>query len=528
MTGARADLLVALRYARGLPRFLRSPVTSAQAEAAFAERLRVRERTFLALLERAVYAQAASPYRALLAHAGIELGDAAELVDEHGLEGALGRLHDAGVYVRLDEFKGRRPIHRHGLELDVRAEDFDNPVVDATLVGTTGGSRGAARRVMTDFEHRTDQAAGHRLFLDVFGAGDPPAAIWRSAPPGTGLTGALGLAKAGLRVERWFALNRVELGPAALKDVGLAGYTILASRLSGTRIPFPEHVPLESPRPIVDWLAAMRAERRPALLVASPSSAVRVCLAAERDGIDVSGTLFRVGGEPYTEGKAEAIARVGARGASSYGMAESGRIGLACATPGAVDDHHVLTSDVALVQRPRIVGSDGHSVEALILTTLRPNAPKLMLNVETDDYGVLERRECGCLLGSLGFSWHLHGVRSYEKLTTEGITFLGSDVIDALEHTLPRRFGGSATDYQLVEHEHGGVQRVTLVVHPSVGEVDEQAAVETLLQALGTGASFKRPMAEIWRGGRTLRVERREPYATGGGKLLPLHVERSA
>jgi hypothetical protein len=33
-------------------------------------------------------------------------------------------------------------------------------------------------------------------------------------------------------------------------------------------------------------------------------------------------------------------------------------------------------------------------------------------------------------------------------------------------------------------------------------------------------------MAAIWRDGRTLRVVRREPYATRTGKILALHVER--
>jgi hypothetical protein len=31
-------------------------------------------------------------------------------------------------------------------------------------------------------------------------------------------------------------------------------------------------------------------------------------------------------------------------------------------------------------------------------------------------------------------------------------------------------------------------------------------------------------MAGIWAEGETLRVERREPYATSSAKILPLHV----
>jgi hypothetical protein len=57
-------------------------------------------------------------------------------------------------------------------------------------------------------------------------------------------------------------------------------------------------------------------------------------------------------------------------------------------------------------------------VPALWLTTLHWRAPKVMVNVESGDYGVLERRRCGCVWDGLGFREHLHTIRSYEKLTT--------------------------------------------------------------------------------------------------------------
>ena len=82
-----------------------------------------------------------------------------------------------------------------------------------------------------------------------------------------------------------------------------------------------------------------------------------------------------------------------------------------------------------------------------------------MINVESDDYGVLVKRDCGCPFGSLGFDQHLHGIRSYDKLTSEGMTFLGGELITLVEEILPARFGGHPTDYQFVEEEEGGLKR---------------------------------------------------------------------
>ncbi len=182
------------------------------------------------------------------------------------------------------------------------------------------------------------------------------------------------------------------------------------------RLPWPEYVPVGEAGRVARWVAEKRRLGTPALLSTTASSGVRAAAAAEALGLDISGALFRLGGEPFTAAKAEAIARTGARAVSNYSMSELGRVGVACASPAALDDLHVTIDHLAVIQRDRLVGTEA-SVPALLYTTLRPNAPKLMLNVESDDYGTLVQRECGCLLGELGFSTHVHSVRSYEKLT---------------------------------------------------------------------------------------------------------------
>jgi len=148
-----------------------------------------------------------------------------------------------------------------------------------------------------------------------------------------------------------------------------------------------------------------------------------------------------------------------------------------------------------------------------------------MLNVESGDYGTLEERDCGCPWGELGLRTHVSGLRSYDKLTSEGVTFMGSILFDILENVLPARFGGGPTDYQFSEEEQDGLPRVSIIASPRLGQLDEPAVIETVLQALRTSQEGGSLMAAHWRQGNTLHVLRREPYTTGSQKVQPLHVQ---
>jgi len=329
-----ADVRAFARYALGLRAYLRHTLTSEECRRQVDELLRTRERALLVILERAVYGHPRSPYRALLRHAGIELGDVQHLVYENGVESTLERLHEEGVYVSLDEFKCRRPIERSGLRLAVRPEDFDSPLIGAAFVGSTGGSTGPRRRVLLDFDHRAHGAIYHRLFLETFDLVDRPVGLWRAAPPGAaGIGTVLGFAKVGKPVERWFSHNRLAPKRGIVKDFVFTAYTVAASRASRMRLPWPEYVPLREARIVARWAAEKRREGMPALLNTTASSGVRVSLAAEELGLDIAGTFFRLGGEPFTAAKAEAIARSGCKAVSNYSMSELGRVGVACAAP---------------------------------------------------------------------------------------------------------------------------------------------------------------------------------------------------
>jgi hypothetical protein len=87
------DLVMGLRLLCRLPAYLRNPLTIAEARTILRRRLERREDDFVELVRRTIYVNRASPYRALLHHAGCEFGDMEGLVRQEGVEGAL---HDAG------------------------------------------------------------------------------------------------------------------------------------------------------------------------------------------------------------------------------------------------------------------------------------------------------------------------------------------------------------------------------------------------------------------------------------------------
>jgi hypothetical protein len=198
---------------------------------------------------------------------------------------------------------------------------------------------------------------------------------------------------------------------------------------------------------------------------------------------------------------------------------------MACGRPSTDDEVHVVSDKVTFLQR-EVVLEGGTRVPALFVTTLRWNAPKVMLNVEIGDYAVFGRRPCGCIWETVGFTEHLSTIRSYEKLTSEGMQFVGADLITLLEDVLPARFGGGPTDYQFVEEERDGLTGVSLVISPSIGPLREDDVRAAVLGGLASRDAAHRMMTALWRDAGTLRVERREPYATNAGKVLAMHVVR--
>lgn len=513
------------RFARGLRGFLRRPITLQDAKATLERRLAERDANFLRLVERGIFGHQTSPYRALLRLARCELGDLRALVRSHGLETALRTLRAAGVYVSYEEFKGLTPIVRGGEVIPVQADAFDNPHLRGYYEAESGGTTGAGVRIMTDLEQLDTKAAQLMLADDAHGLLDAPTAIWFGVLPDVGLNIVLTRARYGRVPERWFTqVMGAALRPSLTNRLATE-YILAMGRLAGVPLPRPQPVPLEEALVIARWAVDAVRRRGQCMLRTQVSRALRVAVAARDAGLDLTGVAITGGGEPPTPGKVRQITESGARWIPGYYTTEADAVGLGCTRPVDGNDLHFLRDHLALIQVSRKVPGWEVNVDAFCFTTLLPTAPKLLLNAETDDYGVIEARACGCPLEALGLTEHLRHVRSFRKLTGEGVTLVGTDMLRIVDEVLPSRFGGSPLDYQVLEEEdERHFTRVTLVVSPRIRLPGEGEVIETVLGALRQGNDAADLARAIWEQAGTWRVKRMEPVWTARGKLMPLHL----
>lgn len=516
------------RFAVGLRAFVRQPLTLEQSRHIIEQRLANRERNFLSIVARAVYGYKQSPYLKLLDAARCEFGDIENMVKAQGIERTLKRLCEAGVYISIEEFKGKQEVVRGTTRFRVRESDFDNPFLLRQFEGTTGGSRGAGSRTSFDFDHITyDQAVYQMCLLDAYGTLGKPVVLWRPIAPGGGPRKVLEYVKMGKIPEKWFSPVRTADVTPSLQSRLATSYMVYMSRLCGADIPAPEYVALDDAVRVARAIGSLVCASGACWVNTGVSQAVRICQAAREANVEVGGAVFLVGGEPVTETKRREIESAGGRVCPRYVFVEAGYAGLGCLNNAVPDDVHLLKDSLALIQRSREVPHAGVSVDAFLFTTLCATAPKILLNLETGDYGVLEERSCGCYLDHLGFGDHLSNIRSFEKLTSQGMTFLGSGLVNLLENVLPARFGGTSIDYQMLEEEDGaGQTHLYVLVSPDVGPVDEHDVESTVLTALSEGQDCNRMMTQIWLQSKTIRVKRVRPVTTARGKLLPLHIQR--
>lgn len=529
----RASLSLSLlpmyaRFAFGLPSHLRRRITLDEARAIVADRLAHREENFLRLVDRAIWARPASPYRWLLARAGVEADDLRAMVARDGLEPALRALREAGAYVTFEEFKGSVPIVRDGRVLRQRAVDFGNPLLAASHEMESGGSTGTPRRVTTDLTDLFAQAPALMLFDDAHGFHGLPSAVWMGPLPESGLNGILSRISSGQVPERWFTPLGDEYRPALRFRLANRAALAIASSV-GVRIPGPEHVPVDQAIRVALWAAEARDRAGASLLRTTVSRAVRVAVAARAAGLDMTGVAMTAGGEPPTETKAREILASGARLATNYFFTEVGAVGLGCARPADPNDQHFLADHLAVIAHRRGIPGFDRAVDAFHFTTLLPTARSILLNVESDDYGWIERRPCGCSLEKAGYEVHLRGIRSFRKLTGEGVTLVGSEMEKILEEVLPGRFGGTPLDYQFAEEEDGrGLTRLVLRASPWIPIESERELAAAVLDTLRKGTEASRQAAAVLLNAGTLEVRRAEPRWTRGGKLLPLDSDRRA
>ena len=510
-------LWMGTRMAGKLPTLLRKPITFDKAMAVLKERFNHRERMFLFIARKGIYEHAESPYSSLLRAAGCEYGDLQKLVQEEGVDSTLKILFHNGIYLTVDEFKGRQPAVRGSQKIQVNPDRVRSPLSNSHVLARTSGSRSARTLVAFDLEFIRDSAINHCLGLGVRGGQQWVKADWEG--PGGGATfRVLKFGFLGSPSMRWFLRGDPALQGRSTKWT--ARLIQLGHRLAGVPFPQPSYVPHDDPLPIARWMEAVLRSGRTPYIFGFVSSLVRLCQMANNAGIDLRGAKLHMVGEPTTDARIEVVRRAGADGIPRYGTVETGMIGYGCLKPKFADDMHLFHDLCALVQAETEHERLKIPKTALFFTSLLPTSPFVLLNVCMGDQAYIEKRPCGCPMEELGWTTHLHTVRSYEKLTAAGITLWDTDVIRVLEKELPSHFGGGPTSYQLVEDEIDAQPRVTLRVDPAIGTANADEIGEAFLRGIRATSS------RLWRTPGFFRVERQAPMTAGSGKILHLHLDR--
>lgn len=509
----------AVGVARGLRRITSAPVGIDEARVTVAREVDRRAERFLASLDALVWPFPQSPSAQLLAAAGPEGGDVRALVRDRGLVGALERLRDLGVYVSYEEAQGRRPVVRGSTSFDVDPSSFFNPIVPADYLATTGGSRSKGTPVELSFRWQRRQGVQRAIQHDMAGTTGAPTAVWLPVfPSAAGYGAVMKQTAGGNRPERWFSQVPVDLA-------GIEGHKQLANKaipalnaLARTGLPSPEHVPTSDPEPVVEWmLDGLRRSDRVAIAGYASSLTAAARWACDR-GIRLDGVVAFPASEPVTKGKLDAMRASGMTAFPAYAFVPEGTVAITCSD---FDDeqYHVWDQDLAVVARRRDRG-DGTEVDAFCWTSLAIEAPRVLLNVENDDFGHVDHDvACGCPLGELGLSTRLTDIRGMSKVVAAGISIDGSTFDRLCEELLPARIGGGAGDYQFVEDDTRGQTVIQLRIRPDIGTFDEAAVLDLVRRTieadeLGVLAS------SVWGDEGHVRVVRTDPIVTRAGKQL--------
>src|SRR5205809_529778 len=525
------------RFVEGFRRFAEQRMTPdealAKANDSIRKRVLAREENFLSFVEKGIFQYACSPYLKLLERKRIQFNDLKTWVGKDGIERALRTLENEGVYFTVDEFKGKVPVVRNGIEFWCQEGMFDNPFLSYVYEVRSGATRSAGTRVRIDFDYLHQRSLYDALFLNMHGCLKAPIANWFPIFPGApGINSSLRFADIGNPVQRWFSqVPEDQLNVNWEKKWGTKLIFTLG-KLHGCRLAEPEYVGLEDALKVAEWAAAALQQHENCVVYTFASSAVRVCIAAAEKNLNIKGTKFLVTGEPLTPQKRTEIEAVGGAPVPVYGISEAGVIAAGCDQNHPQSDHcHLYKDTTAIISHRQNVPHSDLFVESYLFTSLLYESPKILLNVGMGDYGEISSESCACVFGQVGFDACLNNIRSYEKLAGEGVTFVDTDFIRIVERDLPERFGGRSTDYQLVEKEDSrGFTHLQLLVSPRVGEIQETEVLDRFLNLLrraeASPDSWSQSGTEMWKQSNMLQIVREFPVPTVSGKIMPFFVSK--
>lgn len=509
----------AVGVARGIRRLVRDPVSLAEARTVIADEVARRSERFLESLDVLVWPYRSSPVNRLLVAAGVEPGDVRQLVHAQGLVGALEHLRDVGVHVTYEEAQGRHPVVRGSTRFDAEPASFFNPIVPADYMATSGGSRSKGTPVELSFRWQRRQGVQRAVQHDLLGTSGAPTAVWLPVfPSAAGYGAVMKQAAGGNTPERWFSQVPVDLA-------GISAHKQLANRaipalnaLTRTGLPSPEHAPSADPEPVVRWMVDAVARAGRAAIAGYATSITAAARWATEHGISLDGVVAFPASEPVTAGKLAAIRASGMQALPAYAFVPEGTVAIGCPSM-ADEEYHLWDQDLLVVTRRRDRG-DGTRVDAFCWTSLAVEAPRVLLNVENDDFGRLTHDvDCGCPLGALGLRTRLADIRGMSKVVTGGISIDGATFDHLCEDVLPTRLGGGPGDYQFVEDDSAGGTVIELRIRLDVGEVDEAVALHIVREAIEQD-EFGVLASTVWGDDGHVRIVRRDPLVTRAGKQL--------
>ena len=455
--------------------YLKKPLTVNGAMDEIKKRMDSREDTFLAIAEKAIYDNQESPYRKLLLWAGCDYADLRDSVKRRGLEGTLEKLKDEGVYITLEEFKSKVPISRKGLTIETSESDFNNPLAGAAFQCTTSGSRSSGTNVVYNLDCFAEEAADKLIYYKTHGLLDAPLALWLPVLPClSGVHNFLMNSKFRKPPEKWFSQLGTEGVEMSRRNRRAINNILLSCRFWGLSAPRPEFTDIGSAVKIARWMETTRKTKGACVVSTYVSSAIRIVQAAIDKGIDISGNAISASAEPLTPKRAEFIKSAGVKLLHYYAATEAGLIGASCENGNYPGDMHICLDRFAIIQRPRETAVGGYKVDSFLFTYLSKNAGKVLLNTDMGDFGKLTVKPCGCLFGKLGMDVHVSEVRSYDKLTCEGMTLLGSQLYETVGEVVEEA-GGGPDDYQFWEtYDNTGLAKLIVAVNPKLSGLDEE------------------------------------------------------
>jgi hypothetical protein len=289
--------------------------------------------------------------------------------------------------------------------------------------------------------------------------------------------------------------------------------------------PKAEPAPVQQLSKVADCLFEMLKSGSKPVVNTVPSAAAALSTFAQEQGRSLEGVSFVLGAEPVTAARRKTIEASDAEAVSTYGTTEAGWVGAQFPEDKLVDEVRIFRDAYAVISRPLEAEPDLEATP-LLFTNLRPAGPKVLINAELGDSGVLEPVKTEDAATEIGYDLRMHTIRSFRKVTAWGVTLALTDLYTVIEEGLPRAFQAGVGDFQLIEEQdEKGISKIVLNVKSTVDARDSQIK-EVFSRELSSKRLYYRAMAESLDEAGVLRIERRDPIATRAGKVLPVVLRR--